>query len=161
LGWNVYFSTEETIGTGMYILISCFYSLSAVSLGWWVSLHVSKRQSTVNIIAQSRINQYYLERIKGFENVFPASEKLTIEKANENPDALSDLLIVINFLEFISIGIKHGDLSESVCKAFFIKIFSRQWFRCSDYIHHQQVHESDGLYKNFEHYSKKWNPSLK
>jgi hypothetical protein len=163
LGVYVYKNFENpSLATGMYILLSCFLSLTAISFGWWVSLHIAKRQSTLTIISQSRLSEFYLNQIQNFSSVFPHGQKLILEQADDpdNKDALESLLVVLNFLEFISLGIKEGDLSESVCKAYFRQIFTNQWFRSSDYIHRFQVQKSNKLFINFEYYAKKWNPSL-
>lgn len=154
--------SSDIQSSGIYIILSCFLSLSAICFGWWISMHISKRQSTLAIIAQSRLNEFYLSQIEIVEECFPTGEKLTVEKAKapENKKSLVSLIVILNFLEFISIGIKEKDLSESVCKAFFKNIFSIQWYRSSEYIHHQQVHESAGLFEHFEHYAKKWNKTL-
>lgn len=161
-GWIYHFGTVSS-GNGPFILISCFASLSAITLGWWVSLYIAQRQSTLSIIAQSRLSESYLKQLQSFQQAFPSGQKLTFDKFNnpENEIARHSLINILNFLEFISIGIKQKDLSESVCKAFFLKIFSNQWYRCSEVIKHMQTHTHAGTFENFEYYAKKWDSTLK
>ncbi|OIM97949.1 hypothetical protein BFR57_09490 [Idiomarina sp. MD25a] len=161
-GW-IYCIGIDSAGNGLFILISCFASLSAITLGWWVSLYIAQRQSTVSIIAQSRLSESYLKQVQSFQEVFPSGQKLTYEKFidSKNESARYGVINVLNFLEFISIGIKQKDLSESVCKAFFLKVFSNQWYRCSDVIKHMQIHTHAGTFENFEYYAKKWDSTLK
>jgi len=147
-----------TAENGLYILLSCFASLTVVSVGWWVSLYIAQRQSTLAIIAQSRMSDGYLNQISRFQDVFPRGEKLSFKTfmAPENQDARSGLLNVLNFLEFIAIGIKEKDLSESVCESFFSAVFTSQWYRCSEIIKHLQTYEDSRTFRNFEYFAKKW-----
>ncbi|EGN76474.1 hypothetical protein A28LD_0217 [Idiomarina sp. A28L] len=160
-GWIYRIGTDSN-GNGPFILISCFASLSAITLGWWVSLYIAQRQSTLSIITQSRLSESYLKQVQSFQQAFPSGQKLTSDKFNDpaNEGARHGLISVLNFLEFISIGIKQNDLSESVCKAFFLKVFSNQWYRCSEVIKHMQTHTHSRTFENFEYYAKKWDSTL-
>jgi hypothetical protein len=162
-GKYIYQNFEDPIfPTGIFVLFSCLLSLTAISIGWWISLYIARRQSTLTIISQSRLNEYYLSRMQVFTRVFPSGKVMTLEQADDpkNQDALESLFVILNFLEFVGLGIREGDLSESVCKAYFRQIFTNQWLRSSEFIHRYQIQVSENGFINFEHYAKKWNPTL-
>ena len=43
-------------------------------MGWWVSLFILRRQTTLNIIAQSRLSEPYLSRISLVQKSFPLDD---------------------------------------------------------------------------------------
>lgn len=95
-------------------------------LGWTVTAYVnvknSIKQHTISTLLQSRVSATYMERADKVSKAFtrrdgslvPVVEAdLTAAEAQEKMEALR---YVLNYFEFISLGVRHGDLHEPLMR---------------------------------------------
>lgn len=153
-----------TSGTGAYILCSCFYTIFAASLGWWVTLHNSTKSNTVSLISAMRLNSEYLSRVSDLYEVYPNLEVIKKEDLKSNEQgiikAINASKFILNYYEFLCIAIKSGDVDENICKSFLENIFKGMYIKSKDMIEVYRHKESSLLAENFTYYAKKWNPIL-
>lgn len=96
------------------------------AIGWnvtaLVTLRNSVKQHTINTLLQSRLSATYMEHVKAANATFctPNGELIPLTKEEvKNPPAgvtFTSLGYMLNYLEFIAVGIRHGDLDEAVLK---------------------------------------------
>ena len=67
----IYNKFSPLIGPGPYILVSGTLSMMLVSIGWWVTLNISIKQNTLNLITRSILSEKYQECLKTIEDKFP------------------------------------------------------------------------------------------
>jgi hypothetical protein len=100
-------------------------ALAAVT-GWIVTAIVTirnlRKQHTITTLLQSRLSATYMENVKAVNASFTLNGKIIpITQAEiESPPPtvnLGALGYILNYLEFIALGIRHGDLDEGVMKS--------------------------------------------
>jgi hypothetical protein len=98
--------------------------LAAVS-GWittsLITLHNARRQHTINVLLQSRLSQAYQQRLRDAISKYPTIKKITKVKDGDWRDpkkweALEGIKYMLNYFEFVAIGIRQGDLDEKTLK---------------------------------------------
>lgn len=151
------------IGSGPYILLSGSLSMFLVSIGWFVSLYISRRQNTLGLIAQSMHSERYQDSVSLIDKSFPDGSTITPEelKKAENHEIKKAAVYVLNYLEFICIGIRQNDLSETVCKKYYKSGFKHFYQKNKSIIELSQNNYSPLVWEHFIHYTKKWNKHLK
>lgn len=104
------------------------FGVAVAATGWittsYITLRNSIKQHTINTLLQSRLSATYMENVKlankryfTMEGIFPVSRE-EIEK--KDPESqLPALGYVLNYLEFVAVGIRNGDLDEKVMKQTF------------------------------------------
>lgn len=95
------------------------YSAALVALaGWmiqaWVSVRNSRKQHTMNVLLQTRLNPQFGEHASRISAAFPAGAPIpyTEISKSENEAVYTSVRWVLNYYEFIAAGISHGDLDE-------------------------------------------------
>jgi hypothetical protein len=90
-------------------------------LAAWVSLHTSRRQHTVTTLLDSRLSETYMKyadilskHYSDYEARLLANPALR-EKPTDKVDILA-LRYILNYFEFISIGVMRGDFDEGTLK---------------------------------------------
>ena len=90
-------------------------------LAAWVSLHTSIRQHTVTTLLDSRLSETYMKYADILSSHYSAYEARKSanpairEKPTDNVDILA-LRYILNYFEFISIGVMRGDFDENTLK---------------------------------------------
>ena len=88
----------------------------------YIAMRNLVKQHTINILLQSRLSATYMENAKALNKGFFGRHgeliPLTAEEViNPPPEVnLQALNYMLNYFEFISVGIRYGDLDESVMK---------------------------------------------
>lgn len=88
----------------------------------YVTMRNLVKQHTINTLLQSRLSATYMENAralnKGFFGKHGELIPLTQEEVIKPPEEvnLQALGYMLNYFEFIAVGIRHGDLDESVMK---------------------------------------------
>jgi len=99
--------------------------LAAVT-GWiitsWINTRNSIKQHTINTLLSSRLSTEYMKNAREVNSTFFGPKftlyPLTAEEVATRPKhlKLSELNYVLNYLEFISAAVKHGDLDEKLMR---------------------------------------------
>lgn len=161
---NVVYSMgfNSTLGSGPYILLSTSLSMLLVSVGWFVSFHISQRKNTLDLIVQSIHSDRYVDSVELIDKKFPDGSVITAEelKDPDNQEVKEAAVYVLNYLEFMCLGIKNNDLSENVCKSYYKSGFKNFYYKTKPLIQEGQNNYSPLVWENFVHYTKKWNDHL-
>lgn len=126
------------------------YSAAVLALAGWmvqalVSVRASRKQHSINVLFQSRMSAEYQGHIKTIRDAYPDRgvaflfEEL---KRPEKQDAYRSISFMLNYYEFISVGIWHGDLDESIMRECIRSQFLDFVRRSRDVI--ARVREEDG-----------------
>ncbi|HVR51104.1 MAG TPA: DUF4760 domain-containing protein [Pseudorhodoferax sp.] len=88
----------------------------------YVTVRNSVKQHTMNVLLESRLSETYLRHAKAvaraFQNQNGALTPMTQAEYNDPPPEIDfgSLNYQLNYFEFIAVGIRHGDLDESLLK---------------------------------------------
>lgn len=136
----------------------------AAATGWvvtsMVNLHNARRQHTVNVLLQSRLSQAYQQRLRDVVKAFPVTPKVTPIKAGdwdvaENLEAIDGVKYLLNYFEFVAVGIRTGDLDEKTLKMSLRGILTTLCDMADIYIRYQrgELDENDGYpsKRSYEH----------
>lgn len=110
-------------------LVVVFAAWAAV-IGWivtsWTAIRNSVKQHTVNTLLQSRLSATYMDHGMKLNRAFERFQKdypLATRKPTDDPttgmtdDEFASLRYVLNYLEYVAIGIAHGDLHGPMLKS--------------------------------------------
>lgn len=96
------------------------WTVSAAAIGWMVtglvSIQNSIKQHTINTLLQSRLSATYQEKIKTMDKKYPPSNDGRTPVALgdwenvDNKDSLEAYRYLLNYYEFLAVGIAAGDL---------------------------------------------------
>ncbi len=116
-------------------------------IGWivtsWTSIRNSVKQHTINTLLQSRLSSTYMERADRVNKFFGAYESRhplqtrdpdadpTLGIAGDDEEALR---YILNYFEYIAIGVRHGDLHEAMLRASLRSILTKTTFYSRDWI---------------------------
>lgn len=102
-----------------------FIGTAVAMAGWiiksWLSIYIARRQHTINILLQSRLSQAYQARLRDIFECYPqTASKTKIESGDWNDAskavAIEGVKYILNYFEFVAIGIRTGDLDEKPLK---------------------------------------------
>lgn len=124
--WQIRLADTDPRQFGSAQWIVAFAAFTAMA-GWItnaiVTVRNSVKQHTINILLQSRLSQAYMERVQKVNAAFFTAKgkvtKLRPDQMEENgPEApLPELRYLLNYFEFVAVGIRHGDLDEALMKS--------------------------------------------
>jgi hypothetical protein len=82
-----------------------------------LTLYSARRQHTINVLLQSRLSMAYQDRLKEVIKVYPTVPVVAKVKRGdwnepEKVEALEGIKYLLNYFEFVAIGIRAGDLDE-------------------------------------------------
>ncbi|WP_235579407.1 DUF4760 domain-containing protein [Pseudorhodoferax sp. Leaf274] len=116
-------------------------------IGWittaWTSIRNSVKQHTVNTLLQSRLSATYMERadrVNKFFGAYEAHHPLRTRDPDADPtqgiagDDEEALRYILNYFEYIAIGVRHGDLHEAMLRASLRSILTKTTFYSRDWI---------------------------
>lgn len=126
--------------------------VSAIT-GWIVSAYITLRNSikqhTINTLLQSRLSATYMENANLINaNFFAPSMKddppVTVDFLYDpaNAKSLQAVNYVLNYLEFLSVGIRHGDLDKKVLRHTMRGIIVRLYEKMSKYLEFMRGEEN-------------------
>lgn len=117
-------SMKTTMSAPNWLLL---LGIGCAVTGWIVSgsitLHNSVKQHTINSLLQTRLSATYMKEARAV-NKFVSANKgspdnpipLALLKLEKNNGNVASINYILNFLEFLAAGIRHGDLHEAVLK---------------------------------------------
>ena len=145
--------------------------VSAIT-GWIVSSYITLRNSikqhTINILLQSRLSATYMDVAKHINSKFfsPTSSRdpVSVDFLNDpvNQKDLEAFVYILNYLEFVAVGVRHGDIDEMVMKDTIRGILCGQFDKAKLFIMYQRGDNGTTVKspKVFEHLvwlNNKWN----
>lgn len=102
------------------------------------------------------LREFYLKHKCLLENQNCNEVQSKLDKPKYN-DHYTSLLVVLNFLESVSLGVKQGIMDEEFIKGFFESVFALQYSRYNSYIEYRRsTKNAPKLWINFTDLSKKW-----
>lgn len=139
--WLVFGESAPILETRDWLFL---IGLLAGIAGWvcssYVTLRNSTKQHTFNIYVQSRLSSAYVETMKRVNVRFFAIGCVSgpipfdVFSDPENAEIMHDIGIVLNYFEFIAVGILNGDLDESTLKKIMRGIIDNICSKASLYI---------------------------
>lgn len=114
-------------------IVTSFFAASAVAIGWFVHAHTQKntqrRQHTVNVLNSSRMSEVYQENLEKYSMRYSRNKPISKKnvdiyvKWNKKGGKLSDekleivesirnAIYLLNFYEFVAVGINKGDMDD-------------------------------------------------
>ena len=140
--------------------------VEAAVWGWvvtsYMTLRNSIKQHTINTLLQSRLSATYIDNANRINRVFfPPNgypqEHVPVEYFHEevNKDNLLSVIYLTNYFEFLSVGIRHGDLDEKVLRSTIAGIVCRFYERMYLYIKNERGDDGTTVAKprTLEHYT--------
>lgn len=139
--------------------------IEAAVTGWVVTSFMTARNSikqhTITTLLQSRLSATYMAEANVInKNLFPPSlqnlQPLPIEffQDEKNADTVRAVNYLINYFEFLSVAIRHGDLDAKVVKHTLRGILLNFYHRIELYIKYQRGEDEYGVDQpnHVEHY---------
>lgn len=112
--YQVGMNKQEWVPTVGVLLAATGWITSAI-----VTIRNSVKQHTINTLLQTRLSATYQDYaakartgLKGHTPEFPAS----LDKIKATDNGLAGTEYLLNYIEFMAVGIRHGDLHEAVLK---------------------------------------------
>lgn len=158
LGYTAYlqYTKELDLNAAHWVGIA---GIVAAVTGWittaWVSLHNVRRQHTVNVLLQSRLSQAYQGRLKDAYSGYPVTPQITYMQEGDWNDpmkleAIEGIKYLLNYFEFLAIGIRTGDLDERTLRMSLKDILETLTTVASPYIKYVrgELETNDGMPSN-------------
>lgn len=165
MGWQ-FLAPKGTWGTLKAEQILTVVGVMAAVCGWLIAgiinLRNSIRQHTISTLLQSRLSATYMQYAdKLSKHYFDYEARKRAdpdlqENATDNADILA-LRYILNYFEFIAIGIKRGDLDEGMLRDSLRGILLKNVSMSMPWISEQQS-QSAHLYENLLWLHGRWKP---
>lgn len=148
-----------------------FYAVMGAIIGWlfaaWVQVRNSVKQHTVNTMLGSRLSTAFQQRIADFRSKYPLlPTPSSIKDGDWNiPDnflALEGARYLLNYYEFIAVGIREGDFDELLMEECWWGIVTTLHRLTNNLIEFSREKQPDGTYldptayENFLWLSNRW-----
>jgi hypothetical protein len=144
--YRVGMNKQEWVPTVGVLLAATGWITSAI-----VTIRNSVKQHTINTLLQTRLSATYQDYaakartcLKGHTPELPAS----LDKIKATEEGLAGVEYLLNYIEFMAVGILHGDLHEEVLKDSMRGIVTRFTAISHEYIDH--CRSSNGL-RTYQH----------
>lgn len=114
-------STFNFQATHWLSLAGVIAALSQWAITSVLTLYNARRQHTITVLLQSRLSPAYQQRlrdvVKGYPTM-PAISKVAVGDWNDPAklEALEGIKYLLNYFEFVAIGIRIGDLDEATMR---------------------------------------------
>lgn len=152
-------------------LVTVLAAIAAV-FGWIFTSRVqiinTTRSHSVQVLMNSRNSTVYMAKVDEATKIrrklvkelnLPKGEKVQLSavKFNElNDDEKSAITYMLNFLEFVAIGIRHNNLDEDLIKGSFKSILKSNYILFQPVIEHLRELDSPKTYNQLEMLHKRW-----
>ncbi|QOY94845.1 DUF4760 domain-containing protein [Massilia sp. UMI-21] len=157
--WIIFGISAPTLNTQNWLFL---IGVVAGIAGWvcssFVTMRNSIKQHTVSIYIQSRLSSPYAEiskrvNLKHFSiGCVPGPIPREVFANPENAEMMHDINMVLNYFEFIAVGLRHGDLDESMLKKIMRSMITNMCSKASLYIEFVRNKENGiGGEHSFEH----------
>lgn len=138
----------------------------AAMVGWTVSSLVtvknSIKQHTINTLLQSRLSETYMKRAGEVNAHFTTSAGQVVNVKTEEigtteaTTKLECLRYILNYFEFIAVGIRYGDLHEGLLKSSLRGMLCKTYEVADAYVKHLRT-DNPKVYEHLEWLYKRWN----
>ncbi|MEX0297229.1 DUF4760 domain-containing protein [Pseudomonas putida] len=140
-----YIVLRSDVGAEYQTSLALFVSSSLLGAGWWVQATIStaaaRKSHTVNTIMNQRNSELFNQKNDNLISVFPRKKTIhpifseylmdphnkKFKDAKFPPEfieAAKDLSYVLNYYEFIAVGVTSGDFDEKLAKECFVGILT-------------------------------------
>lgn len=158
----LYISTSSSSNTVILLL----GTLTAI-LGWLFSTRSqvisNRRNHSMQLLIESRLSERYMQSVNAISNIAneyrylnPNKDKLVIEYYNAlSIEQKNSILYMLNYCEFVSVGIRFGDLDEQLMLNTFGSMLKTNYEFSQVVIEHKQQEKKS----HFEHVTalyKRW-----
>lgn len=136
-----------------------FFGVMAAIAGWIVNSIVTIRNSikqhTINALLDSRLSSTYIESARIVNKVFLSAEflfpvdKNQLKEGSAQAKAMPHLSYMLNYLEFVAVGIRYGDLDELLMKKTLRGMACNLWLVAKDYVIEQRKNVNHPIKKGF------------
>lgn len=130
-------SLQTQGGTDYQTSLALFVSSSLLGAGWWVQATINsaaaRKSHTVNTVMNHRYSEFFFKRSDHFSNMFPVGTVINpaviecaftrdksrykdIDFDKDMIQAAKDLNYIMNFYEFIAVGVNSGDFDEKLIR---------------------------------------------
>lgn len=154
--------------TGGSIIIGIFYSIINYEHNYrkfqheiktsreTLTYNTSCKMYDENMMKHFRTSNHFYEKHKDY---FHNGEGTKIDEIYAiDQDSRLSLIIILNYLESISIGVEQGIMDEVFMKQFFTTIFNKNLSRYGTYIEYLRRKDgTDRIFKDFTIVAKRWN----
>jgi hypothetical protein len=110
----------------------------AALTGWMIQALIavrnSRKQHTMSVLLQTRMSAEFNKNVAIIEKTFPEGSVISYSKANRNKQTLSAVRYVLNYYEFIAVGLRHRDLDETLMRDCICSQMCRFLLRADDVI---------------------------
>lgn len=99
------------------------YMAALIALAGWmaqalISVRNSRKQHSINLLFQYRMNKQFSDHVANIQMYFPDTTPIAHRALVDHPDAsiFESIRFVLNYYEFIAVGIRHGDLDMDLMR---------------------------------------------
>ena len=97
------------------------YAAALIALAGWmiqarIAIRNSRKQHTMNVLLQTRMSSEFNKNVAVIERNFPKGANISFKKANRTQEILAAVRYVLNYYEFIAVGLWHRDLDERLMR---------------------------------------------
>lgn len=91
--------------------------------GWMIQAKIatrnSRKQHTMNVLFQTRMSKEFQDHVDRITKKYPDGAPIPYEEIilPENADVFASVRFILNYYEFIAVGIEHGDLDEPLIRS--------------------------------------------
>lgn len=135
-----------------------YFAVSGWLVNAIVTIRNSVKQHTINTLLQSRLSKTYMdEGDKARTALKPFSpDKIAPAAFIKNHSEKNSVDYVLNYIEFIAVGMRHGDLHEGVLKDSMRSIVLSFTGICSLYIEELRARPNSRTFENLIWLRKRW-----
>jgi hypothetical protein len=101
-----------------------FAALAAIG-GWIVTAYYARlnsiKQHTISVLAEMRTSQAMIQNVEKVLKIFPIGQPVPrdyVESKPWNDPVIMAAIYILNYLEFLAVGIHHGDLDHDLVKSY-------------------------------------------
>lgn len=152
------------------------YAVVSAVLGWliaaWVQVRNSLKQHTVNTMLQSRLSTAFQDKASKFQLAYPSLPSLKLiaqddwlSTEKQICEGLDAARYMLNYYEFIAVGIRSGDFDEELMRQSWRRIVINLFHQTRPFLEHLRGTQPNGESlspKTYEHFIwlvKRWNES--
>lgn len=119
--YHVYEQHVKAPNTNPLAIIA--YSAGLIALaGWmvqsWTSTRNSRKQHTINVLFQTRLSSEFTKHVDNIQARFPDVTPIKYSEVKYLADksVWESVRFILNYYEFIAVGVRHGDLDEKLLR---------------------------------------------
>ena len=158
---------------GVTLSSNVFFTILVAAVGWFLTVtsarRLSRRQHTINVLQEQSFNKASHELASKVIERFPTGVCITKEDANTLTEAAynrhhawydtyNSLMYLLNYYEFIAVGIRNRDLDVLVMHNYCHSMLCKICEKTCEYILRKQQ-DNPHLYENLVNLYKAWKPA--